>query len=107
MNTKNVGCGVLDAPQSKRQARCYNRTAKRIVSLILSFAMLFSITAGIDLSAYATSKTQSDAVNWANAQVGKSLDQDGVYGAQCVDLIRYYYQFLGPKPPRQGKQEKN
>lgn len=62
--------------------------------------MLFSITAGIDLSAYATSKTQSDAVNWANAQVGKSLDQDGVYGAQCVDLIRYYYQFLGVSPVR-------
>jgi len=50
------------------------------------------------VNAYATSKTQADAVNWANAQIGKSLDQDGVYGAQCVDLIRYYYQFLGVSP---------
>ena len=80
------------------RGRCPHRPVTRIVSIILSFVMLFSITAGIDLSAYATSKTQSEAVNWANAQIGKSLDQDGVYGAQCVDLIRYYYQFLGVSP---------
>ena len=81
-----------------RRGRCPYRPATRIVSLILSFAMLLTLTAGLDFSAYATSKTQSDAVNWANAQIGKSLDQDGVYGAQCVDLIRYYYQFLGVSP---------
>ena len=80
------------------RGRCPHRPVTRIVSIVLSFVMLFSITAGIDLSAYATSKTQSEAVNWANAQIGKSLDQDGVYGAQCVDLIRYYYQFLGVSP---------
>lgn len=39
--------------------------------------------------------TQQEAVNWANAQIGKSLDYDKAYGAQCVDLIKYYYDYFG------------
>ena len=69
---------------------------KKVLSLFLSVVMLLSITAGIDFSAQAAAKrTQSEAVNWANSQVGKALDYDGVYGAQCVDLIYYYYVYLG------------
>ena len=34
--------------------------------------------------------TQAEAVAWANAQVGKSINVDGVHGAQCVDLIAAY-----------------
>ena len=29
------------------------------------------------------------------SQVGNSIDADGAYGVQCVDLIRAYYNFLG------------
>ena len=39
--------------------------------------------------------TRDQAVAWAQAQIGKSLDYDGAYGCQCVDLIYYYYQALG------------
>ena len=39
--------------------------------------------------------TRDDAVAWVNSQNGKWLDYDGYYGAQCVDLIYYYYQYLG------------
>lgn len=39
--------------------------------------------------------TQDEALAWVKAQVGKSIDADGVYGAQCVDLILAYYDFLG------------
>ena len=71
----------------------------RFISLLLSIIMLLSITAGINLSAYAaTSHTQQEAVNWANSHVGKALDYDGAYGAQCVDLIYYYYNYLGVSP---------
>ena len=38
-----------------RRGRCLHRPATRIVSLILSLAMLFSITVGIDLSVFANS----------------------------------------------------
>lgn len=44
-------------------------------------------------------KTQREAVAWIGAQVGKRLDYDGAYGAQCVDLIRMYVMFLGTAQP--------
>ena len=43
--------------------------------------------------AKATSKTSDEAINWVKSQVGNSIDADGAYGAQCVDLIRAYYNF--------------
>lgn len=39
--------------------------------------------------------TQAEAVSWAESQIGKPLDYDGAWGAQCVDLIMYYYSYLG------------
>lgn len=52
----------------------------------------------LDFCADGTSVTQAEAVAWAASQVGKSLDYDGYYGAQCVDFIMYYYRFLGVSP---------
>ena len=46
-------------------------------------------------SAKAAGHTQAEAVSWASAQIGKGLDYDGVYGNQCVDLIKYYYAYFG------------
>ena len=48
---------------------------------------------------YAASHSQAEAVAWANAQIGQGLDYDGAYGNQCVDLIAYYYQYLGTSTP--------
>lgn len=39
--------------------------------------------------------TRSQAVNWARQQVYKALDFDGRWGAQCVDLIAFYLQYMG------------
>ena len=39
--------------------------------------------------------TQEEGLDWARAQLGKYIDVDGAYGAQCVDLIYAYYEFLG------------
>lgn len=39
-------------------------------------------------------KTQAQAVDWVISQIGKSLDYDGKYGAQCVDFIGFYFRFL-------------
>lgn len=72
---------------------------KKIVSLLLVFAISFSLITELGMGSYAyTAHSQSEAVSWANSQVGKSLDYDGVYGAQCVDLIKYYYKYLGVNP---------
>lgn len=43
-------------------------------------------------------KTQTEALSWIDQKVGKSLDYDGHYGFQCVDLVAYYCQFLGISP---------
>ncbi len=71
--------------------RC-KKFLKRQIAVILCVMIAmcsFSVTG------FATDKTQTDALNWVNSQVGKTLDYDGEYGGQCVDFIMYYYTFLG------------
>ncbi|MBQ9865863.1 MAG: RICIN domain-containing protein [Lachnospiraceae bacterium] len=51
----------------------------------------------IETKAY-TAHSRNDAVAWAIAQNGKALDWDHSYGAQCVDFICYYYNYLGVTP---------
>lgn len=43
----------------------------------------------------AANRTQADAIQWVKSKLGQSIDADGVYGAQCVDLILAYYDYLG------------
>lgn len=40
-------------------------------------------------------KTQAQAEAWIDSMLGTAKDYDGQYGVQCVDLISYYYRFLG------------
>lgn len=68
---------------------------KKALSLFLSLVLVLGIMFSVPIVASATSKTQSEAVAWANSKIGGSWDQDGFYGAQCIDLIRFYYEFLG------------
>ncbi len=73
---------------------------KQSTAIVLTLVMLlgFVVCESSIVSATA-SHTQAEAVAWAESQVGKSLDYDGEYGAQCVDLIAYYYQYLGTTTP--------
>ncbi len=73
---------------------------KHILQVFLLMALLttaISLTTAI-VSAKA-SHTQQESVNWAKSQIGKGLDYDGAYGNQCVDLIAYYYKYLGATTP--------
>lgn len=67
---------------------------KRILSLLLVLLMVVSLVP-ISASASTNGHTAQEALTWVRSQLGKSLDYDGVYGAQCVDLIKYYYDYLG------------
>ena len=71
---------------------------KRMLSLMLAVLMVVCLLPTTALAATA-GHTAADAIAWAQSQVGKSLDYDGVYGAQCVDLICCYYQYLGQRSP--------
>ncbi len=62
--------------------------------------MAFSIIPVCNIEAEATTtKTSTDAINWVKSKKGQALDYDGSYGAQCVDLIYYYYKYLGATVP--------
>ncbi len=69
----------------------------RFLSMVLAVIVALSIIPMTGIKAEAAS--QNEAVVWAKAQVGKSINHDGIYGAQCVDLIQAYYSYLGAKSP--------
>ena len=68
-------------------------TQRKIMGLIISFVMIITIMPQTIWASDAG--TREDAVKWAYAQEGKFLDYDKVYGAQCVDLVHYYYAYFG------------
>ena len=59
---------------------------KKYLSVILSLLLILAIMPNIPANAM----TPQDGANWALAQVGRWIDTDGAYGAQCVDLIVEY-----------------
>lgn len=73
---------------------------KKIISVFLSIIMTISTISFFGTTAFASAAhTQAEAVSWAKSQVGNSLDYDNQYGAQCVDFIAFYYQYLGTTTP--------
>lgn len=66
--------------------------------VVFSLIFLFTLIMFASTSAKATSKTSDEAIAWVKSQCGKSIDYDDVYGAQCVDLIKAYYAYLGVSP---------
>lgn len=70
---------------------------KRMKAMLLTMCLLVSILGGINIKPTTASAmtTQTAAVNWIRNQTGKAIDIDGAYGAQCVDLIAAYFDYLG------------
>ena len=60
--------------------------------LILSFDGFRASALAVSVS---QERTRDEAIAWVYAQEGKGLDYDGAYGNQCVDLIKYYYDYFG------------
>ena len=70
----------------------------KIISRMGFFIIMCFMSLLSSMEAGATSRTVDEAIAWVNSQVGRSIDYDGVYGAQCVDLIKAYYAYLGVSP---------
>ena len=68
---------------------------KKLLSLLLSFVMVISVFSSMTMTAWATTKTATDAINWVKSKAGTAIDYDGSYGSQCVDLVMAYYNYLG------------
>lgn len=72
---------------------------KRTIGIFLiAFVCAFGVSGIFSVTVEATNRTQAEALQWVKSQVGKSIDYDRVYGAQCVDLIKAYYNYLGVSP---------
>lgn len=68
---------------------------KRIGSLLMVFILLIGMFSAITIPASAAAYSLDQAMAWCKSQVGLSLDYDKAEGAQCVDLIYYYYEQFG------------
>lgn len=74
------------------KTKLFKRSTALFMSLILCFLLISSEN---NIYVKAAGHTRDEAVAWAVSQVGKGLDYDGIYGNQCVDLIKYYYDYFG------------
>lgn len=69
------------------------KNLKKEILFILACAFVMLTAPAVQ--AHAGCGTREQALDWVYAQERKSLDFDNHYGAQCVDLINYYYKHLG------------
>lgn len=72
---------------------------KQILVALLVAMMLVGVAPIATVKVSAANHTADEAISWLWTVNGKSLDYDGAYGAQCVDLIAYYYAYLGVTTP--------
>ena len=73
------------------------KTISKSMAWLLSVVMIFGAFVAMPIksaNAY-TSHSRDEAVDWARSKIGSKIDVDGYYGAQCVDLIMAYYEYLG------------
>lgn len=68
---------------------------KRLIAMMVCAVMVLGCTM---VAQAQTTHTQQEAMNWLQSKVGTGIDFDGIWGNQCVDLIKAYYQYLGVAP---------
>lgn len=96
-NVGKGGSGWMDAQLTQRSAYRNGSNYK----VYWNFAGQVVAKQNNPIAASKASNTKLD--KWINNNVGKYHDYDKAYGTQCVDLFRYYVQFLGRKQPSSMK----
>lgn len=71
------------------------KIAKKILMLVLIINLCLFAFPLEKANAKILTKTSTDALKWLQSKVGQTIDYDGSWGGQCVDLIYAYYNFLG------------
>lgn len=75
---------------------------KRFLSAFLVVILIFALIPPVQ--ANAALHSQTEVIAWLKSILGSSIDLDGAYGAQCVDLILAYYDYMGvPRSSGHGK----
>ena len=70
------------------------KKVKQIFVALFVAVMLVGAAPIATFNVSAASCSADEAINWLWTVNGKSLDYDGAYGAQCVDLIAYYLSLI-------------
>ena len=65
-------------------------SVEKLKKYIILLAVVFMVVQVADAKA-ATAHSQAEAVNWANAQIGKGLDYDKMYGNLCNGKCKCIY----------------
>lgn len=75
---------------------------EKILSITLLLLILLVSTPfselNLNVQAAEPLRTQQEAKDWIINAEGEFWDWDKQHGAQCVDLIYYYYNYLGVSP---------
>ena len=75
--------------------KALRNTAVWLICAVMILGILPAITANASTGGHC----QAEAVAWVKSLIGQSIDYDGVSGAQCVDLTKYYFDYLGQAAP--------
>lgn len=78
------------------------KKAARLISGLLAIAACISMLS-VSTFAAPAQPTREEAVEWLYAQEDQSYDLDGKYGAQCVDIVSAYMNWLPDRDPYSGR----
>lgn len=81
-----------------KKGHLLKKVAVCMLVFITAFGAILSPICSSHVKAKKKSITQKEAVAWIKQQKGTADDYDGVYGVQCVDLIKKYFHYFGVKP---------
>lgn len=71
----------------------------KIALITIIFVAIFALQGIFSNKTLAyTAHTADEAINWVKSKLNQGLDYDGYAGCQCVDLIMFYYKYLGVSP---------
>lgn len=71
------------------------KVRRKLKALIAMLVCVVTVLGSTMVTQAYTAHTQQEALQWLNSKVGTGIDADGMFGCQCVDLIKEYYQYLG------------
>lgn len=94
---KDMKASFRDLQESRNICSTHGALKCLIILVVICCTILMYGSSALASTAY----NVDEAIKWLYAQVGKSIDMDGVpydQPYQCVDLIKAYYQYLGMSP---------
>ena len=89
--------GQIRRKESAKMEKAENMQRRKLMTTKVFICALLAMTVLVITIPFAeaTSVTVDQALAWVESLLGQAYDYDGVYGAQCVDLVFGYYNHLG------------